>query len=347
MFKLLIVAGWAFFAFDAVLAIVSLVSRNMGDDAAGRGLGTALGLVALVLVLTGGTGLYFSMRAHSWLGAIVSILPLGLPLIFVFGGTVESWVHNVRVAMENRNVGRYPEPAQTELAKAIEAGDFETMRKILATHPNLKGRDGIGYDLLSFAYAQTRTSRPDADNLKSVEGVRLLLEAGMNPNESEDASGSSTFISSAYSVSREGVDGNVADPAGAEVFRLFLEHGADPNAVREGQPLIFAVWRNLDSLREMLDHGADINKPDRDGDTPLLFCLRNGRWDAALLLLERGADIDVQSNYGTTPETGMAQAKEMAEKISEKPMPEGYHKVKAALERRRAAEAHPPRNRGE
>jgi hypothetical protein len=63
-------------------------------------------------------------------------------------------------------------------------------------------------------------------------------------------------------------------------------------------------------------------------------------------MLERGADIDVQSNYGTTPETGMADAKQTAEKISRKPLPEGYYKVKAALERRRAAEAHQPKHPG-
>ena len=37
LFKLLIVVGWGVFALDAFLVIVATVSRNMGDDAAGRG----------------------------------------------------------------------------------------------------------------------------------------------------------------------------------------------------------------------------------------------------------------------------------------------------------------------
>ena len=339
MFKLLIVAGWAFFAFDAVLAIVAIVSRNMGDDAAGRGVATTFGLIGLAFVLGGGTALYFSMRAHSWLGAIGSMVPLGVPFLLFFGADVESYVHEMRARWEDRKVGRYPEPAQRELAKAIEAGDFEAMRKILATHPNLKGRDEAGYDLLSFAVMETcLAGRPDEDNLKSVEGVRLLLESGMAPNESRNPDGSSTFISAAYSVSQPGIDGNAANPAGAEVVRLFLEHGADPNAVWENQPLIFSVWSNLDSVRALLDHGADSDKRDAAGDTPLLFYLWNGRWDAALLLLERGADIDVQNNAGTTPEIGMANGKRIAEEIYQKPLPDSFHKVKAALERRGASE---------
>src|SRR5271157_1900148 len=73
--KLIILAGWALFAFDAVLAIVAIVARNMGDDAASRGMAVSFGLVALVPVLIGGTVLYFSMRAHSWLGVIGSVVP--------------------------------------------------------------------------------------------------------------------------------------------------------------------------------------------------------------------------------------------------------------------------------
>ena len=339
MFKLLIVVGWGVFALDAFLVIVATVSRNMGDDAAGRGAGLFWGLVGLVFVLAGGAALYFSGSAHSWPGAIASIVPLALPLLIFFGTDVESYIHKIRAGFESRKEGRYPEPAQRELAKAIQNGDFEAMRKILATHPNLNGRDEAGYDLLSCAVGETRYARPDADNLKSVEGVRLLLEAGMDPNQSRDSDGSSTFAGLAYTLSRPTPAGWVANPAAAEVFRLFLEHGANPNILKDGQPLIFSVWANLDSLRAMLDHGADIDMRDNAGDTPLLFYLWNGRWDAALLVLERGAGIDVQNKSGTTPEIGLANGKRIAEEIRQKPLPDAYYKAKTALERRRAAEA--------
>jgi hypothetical protein len=341
LFKLLIVAGWGFFALDAFLVVTAIFSRDMGDDAAGRGVAFTFGLVGLAFVLGGGAGLHFSSRAHSWPGAIGSIIPLAVPGMLFFGTDVESYVHKIVSWVDSRREGRYSAPAQQALAKAIAAGDFETMRKILASQPNLNARDAAGYDLLSYAVMETHLTRTDQENLRHVEGVRLLLDAGMDPNQAKDTDGGSTFAGLAYFLSQPTPSGYVADRATTEVFRLFLEHGANPNILREQQPLIFSVWSNLDSLRALLDHGADINVRNEARDTPLLFYLWNGRWDAALLLLERGADIDVTNNSGTTPEIGIANGKRTTEEILQKPLPDGYYKVKAALEqRRRVSKSH-------
>jgi ankyrin repeat protein len=157
----------------------------------------------------------------------------------------------------------------------------------------------------------------------------------MDPDESRHADGGSTFAGLAPNVFQFGTDGNVPNPVGAEVFRLFLEHGANPNTLKEKEPLIFSVWGNVDSVREMLDHGADINLRDLNGDTPLLFYLWNGRWAAALLLVQRGAGINVQNTFGTTPELALANGKHIAEDIMRRPLPDDFHKVQAALAKRR------------
>jgi hypothetical protein len=340
LFKLLIIAGWGVFALDAILVITAMVSRDAGSDAAGRGMALTFGLVGLAFVLAGGAGLYFSSRAHSWPGALGSIIPLAVPFMLFFGADVESYVHKIRSGLDSRKEGRYSAPAQRELAKAISTADFEAMRKILASRPALNGRDAAGYDLLSYAVMETHLTRTDEENLRNVEGVRLLLDAGMDPNQAKDSDGGSTFAGLAYYLSQPTPSGYVADAAATEVFRLFLEHGANPNILRERQPLIFSVWKNLDSLRALLDHGADINMRDDAGDTPLLFYLWNGRWDAALLLLERGADIDVKNNVGTTPEIGIANGKRIGEEIIQKPLPDGYYKVKAALDQRKVSKSH-------
>ncbi len=152
MFKLLIIAGWGFFAvMDALLVIMAIVAHDTGSDAAGRGVALTFGLFGLAFVLAGGAGLYFSSRAHSWVGAIGSTMPLAVPFMLFFGADVESYLHKIRSGFDSRKEGRYSEPAQRELAKAIAAGDFAAMRKILASHPNLNGRDAAGYDLLSYA----------------------------------------------------------------------------------------------------------------------------------------------------------------------------------------------------
>jgi hypothetical protein len=345
LFKALVIFGWTVFALEAVFMIAAMISRDMGDDAAGRGLAFGYGLIGLVFVLLGGVALFFSARAHSWLGATASILPLVLPLLLFFGTDIEYYVHRIVGSLQRQKEGRFPEPAQRELYKAILAGDYAAMRKILAAHPNLNARDEADTDLLWYAVTQTHLIRgrsgslaeEDAENLKYVEGIRLLLEADMDPNQSKGPYGGSTFGDAGSLVSPPS-----GPPARAamETFRVLLNHGANPNQLREGQPLIFSIWNNLDAMRELLDHGADINARDPSGDTALLFYLWNGRWDAAVFVLERGADIDVQNNSGMTPELALEGCRDRIVNSFKEPLPEGYNKTKAALDRRRASKGH-------
>ena len=330
MFKLLLIIAWALFAADVVIAIGGFAS-NKGGDAAGRGMASALGLVAVVCLLMGGAALFFSGRAHSWLGVIASCLPMAIPLAIIFGSDVHSAFHNLGVWNSNRKVGQYPEPAQRELAKAIEAGDLPSLRRILATHPNLNGHDEAGIDLLRYAVMQINGETPDGTYESRVEAVRLLLEAGMDPNQSKDIYGGSTFA---------GLASQVGNRASAETFRVFLEHGANPDVLGTyRQALLFHVWENVDSLRLLLDHGANINIRDDAGNTPLLYFVWNGRWDAALLMLERGADLQVQNKEGMTVDLSLDNGpKERSERLKE-PLPDGYHRFKTALQHRREEES--------
>ena len=207
-----------------------------------------------MFVLACGAALYFSMRSHSWLGSTG-----GQPL-WCWHCLCWSLCRRrpgivcapVSFAVAEPQGRPYREPAQSELANAIRTADFAAMRRILATHPNLKGRDDAGFDLLSYAVMETRLTRDEAENTRGIEAVRLLLDAGMAPGESRDPDGGSTFAAVAPNVFQPGPDGNVPNSVAAEVFRLFLEHGADPNTLRGKEPLIFSVWGNVDSVREML-----------------------------------------------------------------------------------------------
>jgi hypothetical protein len=326
--KLLTIAAWVLFAVDAFVIVAAVISRDMGDDAAGRGMALSFGLIGLAFLLIGGAALYFFGRAHSWPGVAGSIALLALPLFLFFGSDVEAKFHDAGAWLSDRKVGRYPEPAQRELARAIEAGDFQAIRKILATRPNLNGRDAAGHDLLSYAVKQTRLLGPNRDSERWVEAVRLLLDAGMDPNQAREPDGTPVFVFLSKVLD---------DPAAARDFRLFLEHGADPNGpATEEQPPIFNAWENLDSLRALLDHGAQIDIRNRNGDTPLLFCAWGGRWNAALLLLERGAALGVKNKQGTTLDAALDYQRAMAEQ-AQQPLPGGYSQVKAAIERRRSA----------
>lgn len=59
----------------------------------------------------------------------------------------------------------------------------------------------------------------------------------------------------------------------AEIIRILLESGADPNVTgKEGSPLLCAVRReDTASVKLLLESGADPNATDEDGRTPLMF----------------------------------------------------------------------------
>lgn len=63
-----------------------------------------------------------------------------------------------------------------------------------------------------------------------------------------------------------------------------------------------AVWRGYrETVVLLLERGADINIKDTNGGkTPLMVAMLFGHKDIAILLLEKGADMDAQDNNGRT-----------------------------------------------
>ena len=80
-----------------------------------------------------------------------------------------------------------------------------------------------------------------------------------------------------------------------------------------GQPALVGKWGGLTPLLHatraghaeaalaLLDVGADINQSSGDGTSPLLIAMLNGHFDLGMQLLERGADPNVASEPGATP----------------------------------------------
>ncbi|XP_062848255.1 E3 ubiquitin-protein ligase HACE1 isoform X2 [Trichomycterus rosablanca] len=131
-----------------------------------------------------------------------------------------------------------------------------------------------------------------AANCGSVECLILLLKRGANPNY-QDISGCTPL----HLAARNGQK---------KCMARLLEYNADVN-ICNNEGLTATVLCLLDS-------GADINRPNVSGATPLYFACSHGQRDTAQILLLRGAkylpdkngvtplDLCVQGGYGETCE---------------------------------------------
>jgi len=85
----------------------------------------------------------------------------------------------------------------------------------------------------------------------------------------------------------------------AAIQQWFSTGTRDPDEKGEdGRPLLFSAAYNghCDTMRFLLDHGASIHTTSSAGHTPLSGAAIRGKHAAAVLLLDRGAQIDVASN---------------------------------------------------
>lgn len=80
---------------------------------------------------------------------------------------------------------------------------------------------------------------------------------------------------------------------------LLLDHGADPNHLNDNgeNALHWAIYRRRSRacLEPLVNHGVNIEHPRNDGLTPYRLALRMGHQPAIQLLRERGADISAST----------------------------------------------------
>ncbi|WP_338967567.1 ankyrin repeat domain-containing protein [Spiroplasma endosymbiont of Lonchoptera lutea] len=67
-------------------------------------------------------------------------------------------------------------------------------------------------------------------------------------------------------------------------------------------PLQYAIFHgNLDIVKLLLENGANINLQNNNGNNALITAVENGHTDIVKLLLKNGADINHQNKFGITP----------------------------------------------
>ncbi|OCF59723.1 26S proteasome non-ATPase regulatory subunit 10 [Kwoniella mangroviensis CBS 10435] len=174
------------------------------------------------------------------------------------------------------------EDGRTPLHWASTTGNLNVLQLILSYHPELESRDSMGWTALIIASASNQ-----------VEVVRELLEAGAQV----DAINEKGQTALHYAASK----GNVS------IGRLLISRGADANRASQF-PLHRAATTGNHAFLSLLLNPPEgrpktrLNGADRAGNTPLHLAFESGHGDAAVTLIEAGADRERSNSEGQVPE---------------------------------------------
>ena len=154
--------------------------------------------------------------------------------------------------------------------------------------------------------------------------VKLLLKAKADPNITDDDGNTSLHSTISADCSNEtlqeiidhGADVNAMNKRGRTALllgcfyrqmdsvRVLLEAGADPTiADEEGFSCLHTAVDgrcSKDFLQELIDHGAHIDAKRKDGTNAVLSACRTGQSESVRFLLEAGDDVNIVKPDGNT-----------------------------------------------
>ena len=88
-----------------------------------------------------------------------------------------------------------------------------------------------------------------------------------------------------------------------DTVRMLIERGADVSAQNKyGSTALHWALMNghVDLARMLIKCGADVSAQEKDGSAALHLASKKGHVDLARMLIERGADVSAQDRYGST-----------------------------------------------
>ena len=171
---------------------------------------------------------------------------------------------------------------------------------------------------VSYDYTST-TSSPTASPTKlfsaassgNVEKVKSIVGSGVDIDSLDNSSSSSLHIACLNSSSPTFKNGSTLYTADRgrhghlRVVEYLIRNGADVNKqdAKGCTPLYLAARVGyLEAVQYLVEQaGADINIATHSGWTPLNVCCDKGNDELVLYLIERGAELDKATNKGCTP----------------------------------------------
>lgn len=115
----------------------------------------------------------------------------------------------------------------------------------------------------------------------------VLLNQGAPPDAARDSSGETALM-------------RAVGKSDVERVGILLQAGADPNAVDAGGRISLHLARDYDVAMTLISAGAEINRPDQNGRTPLMTAVSSGKTELVELLLLSGAKLEHADGRGRT-----------------------------------------------
>ena len=232
---------------------------------------------------------------------------------------------------QHANVNAAEPDGTTALHYAARADDLEMADRLIKAGADVKAANRYGVTPLYLAclngsasmierllaagadanatVTQGETALMTVARTGNVEAAKVLLSHGAAIDAREDWRGQTALMWAAAEQH-------------PEMVQELIAHGADVNARSATQhwerqvtaeprekwlppggltPLMFAARQNcLDCALILVDKGADLNAQDPDGISPVLSAAINGHYDVAIFLLDKGADPNLADQTGRT-----------------------------------------------
>ena len=210
------------------------------------------------------------------------------------------------------NVNAQAVDGQTPLHRASYNRRPKIVQLLLANGANVHTEDAQGRNPLH----HLSPSLNEIDPQDVLRVTQLLLEQGVDVNVLDEKHETPLHIASSL--------GHL------ENVRFLLDHGAKDDAENvDGQIPLHLVSQhqeeNANVTRLLLQRGMDVNRRDsKQRATPLHFASFLGQFEIALALLDHGADVNARNSDGQTPLHRVSLSPKLTRKLES-----GYQEVEA------------------
>lgn len=278
---------WSVVALDALLFLFILISTATSPGATsngGREMGMFFfGIVPLVALALAATLFYFS-RSLVW-KSVALLVVLG-PGLYYANLKIRDTLIDYRIRQNHLGRGYFHGADLKSMGAAVVRGDLDELRRV-APSVDLQATGDRGMTLIRLAAEQVPINEVATERVRvTVAVVEELLRLGAAPDPA---------LSTALKAD---------DPA---LLQALLAHGAHPNAVNDGEPVVFEWLKVMPAthLILLIDKGLDINVTKYHESLALASAL-NRRLDLVLVLGRNGADLSKPRKDGRTVATEIA-----------------------------------------